>query len=130
MIFISLFDDLGFRNKSNEIQYTYSCVLDSRHRSYERLCGKRIVYIFQWKVDCLIIILIDGKAYKRWNKLRRNGYRHLQLIDLEPSTQTMKQLYPKIHVDGMSRCSVKNKAYVYSLNETFIQHVMETLDGK
>ncbi|CAF3598161.1 unnamed protein product [Rotaria sordida] len=69
-------------------------------------------------------------AYKRWNKLRLAGFRNLQLIDLDPATQTLKQFYPVIHVVNISRCSSKNEAYVYKLSDEFIQQVINILDRK
>ncbi|CAF2380352.1 unnamed protein product [Rotaria sp. Silwood2] len=69
-------------------------------------------------------------AYKRWNKLRLASFRNLQLVDLDPAKQTMKQFYPVIHVVGISRCSSKNEAYVYKLSDEFIQQVIDTLDRK
>ncbi|CAF1594100.1 unnamed protein product [Rotaria magnacalcarata] len=69
-------------------------------------------------------------AYKRWNKLRVTGFRHLQLIDLDPAKQTMKQFYPAIRVIGLSRCSSKNEACVYKLSDEFIKQVIDKLDRK
>ncbi|CAF0758870.1 unnamed protein product [Rotaria sp. Silwood1] len=69
-------------------------------------------------------------AYKRWNKLRLSGFRNLQLVDLDPATQTMKLFYPVIRVVDISRGSSKNEAYVYKLSDEFIQQVIDKLDRK
>ncbi|CAF5176234.1 unnamed protein product, partial [Rotaria magnacalcarata] len=57
-------------------------------------------------------------------------FRHLQLIDLDPAKQTMKQFYPAIRVIGLSRCSSKNEACVYKLSDEFIKQVIDKLDRK
>ncbi|CAF0937252.1 unnamed protein product [Adineta ricciae] len=69
-------------------------------------------------------------AYKRWNRLRASSFRNLQLIDLDPKTQTKKLHYPLVSVAQMSRCPLKNKALVYKLSDEYIQQIIDILDRK
>lgn len=42
----------------------------------------------------------------------------------------MKLLYPKVRVMKISRCSSKNQARVYKLNDEYIQQIIDILDRK
>ncbi|CAF3320231.1 unnamed protein product [Rotaria socialis] len=68
-------------------------------------------------------------AYKRWNKLRQSGFRHVQLIDFDPVKQTSQLVYPEVRVLNIGRCSFKHKAIVYQLSEEYIQQIINTLSA-
>ncbi|CAF1068013.1 unnamed protein product [Rotaria sordida] len=66
-------------------------------------------------------------AYKRWNKLRQSGFRHLQLIDFDSVKQTSQRVYPEVKVSNIGRCASKDKATVYQLSDEYIQQIINTL---
>ncbi|CAF1357145.1 unnamed protein product [Rotaria magnacalcarata] len=68
-------------------------------------------------------------AYKRWNKLRQSGFRHVQLIDFDPVKQTAQLVCPEVRVLDIGRCSFKHKAIVYQLSEEYIQQIINTLSA-
>lgn len=80
---------------------------------------------FCWKNSHFFSLLFQ--AYKRWNRMRQNGFPNLKLVDLDPTSQTMKKFYPTVHIQGISRGSEKNEARIFRLSEAFVDIIVRVL---